>query len=294
MGHYKTFTKGTVETGECPLESLKLTFLTDESPFAARLIADRFNLTCSPSSGAKLLGLIAREWVDRRFPRVRYLVTPGGFIDVSWPAVKDPKEIIAYIVERVKEAFLVDELLSELRRVTDYLTLGVDSVYRRGDPQKPHLELVVVLGTNDKTVYWTGKSYPASEQVKGLIRIGDLKSHFMALGDDRVMILGCHDLTMFNPRAYAVAGSWRRHIINEFIELALKHRPNVVLHHPHTTDTSRTWLNAWRRMEDLFPGIRYVAAFRYYNSNGKVREALNKVRERTKKGDTIDIIVSKK
>jgi len=287
------FPKYTTETGECPLKSLKLTFLVDEMPFVARLIADKFNLMCNPNNGAKLLSLVVQEWVSNGFPHVKYLVTPGGFINVSWPAIGDPREIIKYVIESVKNVFLVDELLSELQKVTDYLTLGVDSAYQHGNPRKPHLELVVIIKTSDKSVCWTGKSYPTSDQVNGLIRIEDLKSHFLTLNSDSVMILGCHDLNMFNPRAYANAGPWRRQIIDEFIKLALEHKPSTVLQHPHTTDTPNTWRNAWKQIEKLFPNIKYIAAFRYYNPDGEIREELSRVRKETKKGNTIDIIIHK-
>jgi len=48
------------------------------------------------------------------------------------------------------------------------------------------------------------------------------------------MVLGCHDLAIFNPRSKNAKG-WRKRINEEFKELARREKPIYVLHHPHTT-----------------------------------------------------------
>jgi len=113
-----------------------------------------------------------------------------------------------------------------LREVTDYITLGVDSYKEkisttRNYINQPHIELVFLVDLKNNKFYWTGKSYPASGQQNGLVRITDLKSHFLDLNVGKLMILGCHDLMMFSNRNWKkilengdellnkVLGSWQ-------------------------------------------------------------------------------------
>jgi hypothetical protein len=65
----------------------------------------------------------------------------------------------------------------------------------------------------------TGKSYPTPQQEQKLIRIPDLESHFLNLECGSVMILGCYNLSMFNPRGRAVAQGWRKKVSEEFLQL---------------------------------------------------------------------------
>ena len=86
------------------------------------------------------------------------------------------------------------------------------------------------------------------------------------------MVLGCHDLSVFNPRSKNAMG-WRRKVNDEFKNLAKKEKPIYVLHHPHTTVKSRTWLNAWSSLIKTLPSIKqYAGAGKYYEPNRKSSE----------------------
>ena len=56
------------------------------------------------------------------------------------------------------------------------------------------------------------------------------ENHFLELGGNKAMILGCHDLTIFNPRSDAKATSWRLDVKQRFKELAAEYKPRWVLH----------------------------------------------------------------
>ena len=73
-------------------------------------------------------------------------------------------------------------------------------------------------------------------------------------------------------------------------------KPNVVLHHAHTTDTPFTWRNAWKSIEILLPEVRYLSTFRFkhYKPGHEVRGKLDDVLRSTKKGNVVDIIIYKK
>jgi hypothetical protein len=152
---------------------------------------------------------------------------------------------------------------------------------------------VFLIDLRNNKFHWTGKSYPTPNQQKGLVRISDLKSHFFDLDDfGKLMILGCHDLTIFNPRSKNAKG-WREKVNMEFKELAKTVKPICVLHHPHTTVKVRTWLNAWNNLKRVLPSVkRYLGAGIYYEPDRK-RDDLNNVLKNTKCGETIDFVVWK-
>jgi hypothetical protein len=108
------------------------------------------------------------------------------------------------------------------------------------------------------------------------------------------MILGCHDLSLFNNRNIKNTGKWRRNMKLDFRSLAQKKKPIMALHHPHTTVTKGTWRNAWSTLRNTIPSIReYAGAGRYHESDRKKSDYddLNDVLQITKNTDTIDFIV---
>lgn len=187
----------------------------------------------------------------------------------------------------------------KLRKVTDYITLGIDSYKEKISTtqnfiSQPHIELVFLIDLRNNKFYWTGKSYPTPSQQNGLLRISDLKTHFFELNDvGKVMILGCHDLTVFNPRSKN-AKRWREKVNREFQKLAKEAKPLIVLQHPHTTVKIRTWLNAWSHLRRMLPSVRhYLGAGGYFDPDRDSSEwdTLDDVLKSTKCGNTIDFIV---
>lgn len=156
-----------------------------------------------------------------------------------------------------------------------------------------NLELVFLKDLRQDKLFWTGKSYPTPAQQHGLVRIANLKTHFFDLDIGKVMILGCHDLSIFNPRSQN-AKAWRRKVNNNFKKLAKKEEPIYVLQHPHTTVKRRTWLNAWSCLRNTLPSVRqYAGSGRYYESDRpRLKwDPLGVVLKDTKYTDTIDFIV---
>ena len=171
--------------------------------------------------GRELLKRVCAQWPTVARPHC--LVTCGAFLRFKWPEglflgiSSHPTQRLSKRVdaaERVVRDLLESELVLRLRQVTKYLTLGVNSPLRNkvtttgNRITSPHVELVCVvdLGSEPFRLHSTGKSYPTNSQADRLVRITDLTSHFTKLSPiGEVLILGCHDLTMFNPRARANA-----------------------------------------------------------------------------------------
>lgn len=301
---FESFLKG--ELGEYEIEVRE-----DSEPFLARIVvADEWKGNIGEAR--KLLENIYEKWPKGK--KVRFITTCGGFIQFGWPKsisradVGDNKypnnkamKTLVDEAEKCARLVLSNGLDGKLRELTDYITLGIDSNKEKVSTTKNfigqlHTELVFLIDLRNNKFYWTGKSYPTSSQQNGLVRISDLKTHFFELDDvGKTMVLGCHDLSIFNPRSKTAKG-WRKDINNKFKELAKKEKPNFVLHHPHTTVKTRTWLNAWNGLRKIIPSVeQYSGTGRYFESDRDKLEwdILDNVLEGTKCGNTIDFIVQK-
>jgi hypothetical protein len=263
----------------------------------------------NPIKARQLLEDICNKWPKGR--KVKFLITCGGSVQFDWPKSisrndigdnKNPnQEVVKNLIAKAEEyvnSVLNKDLCRKLSEVTDYITLGIDSFKEKISTtqnyiSQPHIELVFLKVLRQDKLYWTGKSYPTPAQQKGLVRIANLKTHFFDLDIGKVMILGCHDLSIFNPRSKNAKG-WRRKVNDDFKELAKKEKPTYVLHHPHTTVKRRTWLNAWSYLRKILPSVKqYAGSGRYYESDRERSkwDTLDKVIKNTKNTDTIDFIV---
>lgn len=281
----------------------------DPNPFLARVII-AVNWDGNVEVVKRLLEDVYERWPKEK--RVKFLITCGGFVNFQWPsylsylAIGDNKNpnrqaVNALIEEAEKncQQLLSGNLHKKLAEGTDYLTLGVDSFKQKVSLttnyiSEPHVELVSLIDLRTNSYYWTGKSYPTTGQEKGLIRISNLKPHFRNLDIGKVMILGCHDLNIFNNRNWENTGEWKRKIKSEFRNLARKQGSTIVLQHPHTTDSVRTWVAGWSGLKGTLPTIKeYASAGEYYypKNPGNERSELGKVLAKTKNCHTIDFIV---
>jgi hypothetical protein len=258
------------------------------------------------NSSEKLLNDICDKWpIDKH---VDCLVTCGAFLNFNWPyslnKLKDnlnpEKSEVNLLIDEAQsqvDALLSEKIRRKLVRFTDYITIGIDSLKDQVSLssvsiRKPHTELVVLVDLKRSVYHWTGKSYPTVGQENCLIRFTDLMTHFVQTSFGKVLILGCHDLNLFSPRGEAVTQSeWRKKVRADFYDMTRKAQPDVVLHHPHTTDSSRIWTAAWNELTYSFPSVnRFVSAGRYFRKEGK-RSIISDVLRTTKQGDSLDFIV---
>lgn len=178
--------------------------------------------------------------------------------------------------------------LKKLKETADYFTIGIDGF---NPTNYQHIELVTIYDLKkEKIISWTGKFYPTEGQKKDLIKINNLETHFIELNNQKVVILGGHDLNVFSPRGQATANphGWKKQLAYKFKSACKKYNPEIILQHPHTTDTPNIWNLAWRTVEKELPNVKHFASgIKYYNRNG-VRGDIDKVLEKTKKGDVTD------
>lgn len=286
--------------------SWDLSFHIDSNPELARIIIAG-DWKGEQSEAKNLLSYITAKWPKNY--KVKCITTCGGFIQFDWPQNITRSEIgenwnpknsnVELLLEAAKNTIntvLTRALKRKLSKITDYITIGIDSKKEKISTTENyigdlHIELVFLYDLRSEQEYWTGKSYPTSTQEHGLVRIRDLRSHFLKLENlGKVMILGCHDLTIFNPRSHHAEGR-RKEINDTFLKLAIKEKPDVVLHHPHTTDSHKTWIAAWKCIEKILPNRPYLGSGRYYRPKDKQRSDLYEVLQKTKLGNTIDCIV---
>ena len=222
---------------------------------------------------------------------VRYLIFPGGTIHFSLenieamkPGWNTDEQAIRLCERAAHDAVMgsIDATMSKkLNEVADFVSVGVDTVNSKRCPTSA--EMVVVFSTKDRRVVGvTGKSYPIKEQEKTLLRVSDIQSHFMRVGGDRLLVLGCHDLNVFSPRVHANVGqgSNRATVIHEFIRLTKAFKPTVVLQHPHMTDSSHIWKQGWSGIRQQLPLVKvYASALRVHS--GKNKSPLSAIRRCT-------------
>lgn len=202
------------------------------------------------------------------------LITPGGFAEGTLPPgvpgktgwQSDPRDFpaIRKAAESVASSILTPRLLRAARGKVRYLTLGID--LDAADASRPHAELVAVVDLpSGRILCWTGKSYPVQAQENTLWHVTDLNSHCLQLAGRRILVLGCHDLNMFSQRAWKnqKSGSPRRQRTTQMRKIAKQFRPEVILHHPHTTDSPKTWQTAWAGARKLLHPAAWASAIHY-------------------------------
>jgi|Deesub1362A_J573_1020465.scaffolds.fasta_scaffold03670_7 hypothetical protein len=261
-----------------------------EQLFSPALRIERLEIQVFGAGKAKIARLFIAGNFSRRFEDAKkvlkkvseidfkadYFLTPSGFITIPWKfrsfdeALKAGERYAAKLLEGVE----ID---------ADHLFIGVDSY--SGNLTKPHVELSITCSPDPW--HCTGKIYPTVNQERGLIK-ADIDSHFLKV-NERVVILCCHDLTMFNPRSDSSAKGWRREIKEKFREKFIEFKPEVVLHHSHNTDTPFTWLASWRNLEKI-SGVRHYATSGVYYREGGVRVGIDRTSELTKKGSVLDVV----
>jgi len=235
--------------------------------------------------------------------KFEFIVTPGGFLSFPFSdelskdlplldfEVKFLEAIITEAEDFIEDFLsgLPDNVVDKIVEIGDFLTLGVDG-YNSVNNQT--IELVGVLDLKQKIMtLWTGKFYPTEGQKETLIKVNDLDSHFIELNDQKVAILGCHDLNVFSPRGQANvnADSFKGIVSAEFRNKIIEYQPDIIIQHPHTTDTSKIWSPAWKEIERELPSVKhYASGIKYYNPDGEPRGTLESVLEKTKKGDVVD------
>ena len=255
---------------------------------------------------------------DSRKGKATFVITPGGFIQAQFPRNYDGKrgwnsrpsdfrKLIPH-AQKAVENVVTTEVLKVIRRRADFLTVGIDLNYDKGkhkmdgEPRDTHAELIAVVKTvSGEITHWTGKSYPTRSQETTLVHETDLRSHLFRCGNERVLILGCHDLNMFSNRGYVnqKPNGPRRKRCNRMRKLVREFKPTIVLHHPHSTDSPRIWSTAWSGALQFLPRERngqihsYASGIAYYNTLENPRRKLCDVRTGTRCCDNhvLDIVV---
>jgi hypothetical protein len=282
---------------------LRFSVRADRGAVIARLIIKR-EWPGHAEEARALLDRLADEWPLG--PRVDFLVTCGGFVQyplseaVALERLHQDgdaalKAILARAVQVASEV-VPGEVRGRLREHARYVTLGIDThkdliSTTQNSIREPHAETVVVLDLDTGRHQVTAKSYPTPAQEMGLLRSRDLESHFLNLDDGTcVLVLGCHDLSVWNPRSGNAKG-WRAQVNAEFRSLARARHPEIVLHHPHTADSKMTWRAAWTSLERELPSVKlYAGAGRHWHRGGP-RSPLEETLALTKKGPTLDFIL---
>lgn len=249
----------------------------------------------------RLLNKFISKNIDKHF---EFVITPGGFLSFWFPEALDDIKIDVDDINEKELKLLEDEAeqviekffeelknsnFQKLKKIADYITIGIDGI---NSTESRHIELIGIYSLKKaKVIRWTGKFYPTERQKRRLIKFNNLDSHFIELNNQKVVVLGCHDLHVYSSRGQSIANveGYKKKIANRFRSKNKKFKPDIILQHPHTTDTPNSWRNSWNVIEKELPSVKHFAsAIKYYNWGEECRRELDYVLERTKKGDVID------
>ncbi len=240
----------------------------------------------------RLFDVLTNHWPQGLF--LKFLVTPGGFVHapfpttwnggVGWSSRPGDLESLQNNADKVLWRILTERVLKAAHRKVEVLTIGIDV---RNSNRPERAELVAAYELASRRIFWTGKSYPTPYEERHVVQVADLKTHLLQLAGERVLVLGCHDLNMFSPRARAkqVRGSARWKRCQEMARLVGPFNPTIVLHHPHSTDSPNVWRTAWNGVIRDFPGLKaWASGIAYFNWSGYPRGDLHKVLRATQGG----------
>lgn len=218
--------------------------------------------------------------------RAKFTITPGGFVvgdfpsrwsgGVAWDSSSDDLNALLRVAKPLVDACVTKKVHAAATQRTRVLTIGVDLM-----SDAEHAELVAVIDCDSGAIVrWTGKSYPTGGQETTLVQIADVDSHLLEIADEKVLVLGCHDLNMFSARARANQSpdGIRRQRCDEMARATARFKPTVVLQHPHSTDTPNIWRMPWACLERDYPTVRaYASGIGYFRWNAKPRRPLRDV-----------------
>lgn len=120
-----------------------------------------------------------------------------------------------------------------------------------------------------------------------------ISTHFIKLNNQNILILGCHDLNVYSPLGQATASpeGWKKRIADRFKKLCKEFDPDIILQHPHSTDSPNIWNAAWRELERELPTIKHFASGINYSNKTGVRASLDSVLQKTQKGDVTNFYI---
>ena len=221
---------------------------------------------------------------------IQFLTTPGGFVFISfptkwegasgWSSKPEDFEVLTQLAALYVKQIISPRIVEAARNKVKYLTLSLDL---RSSNTPLHAELIALIDlASGNILNWTGKSYPTMDQEKSLIHITNLKSHLTEVDGEKLLILGCHDLNIYNNRARTnqkVGGS-RHQRCQAMLKLFDTFQPTIILQHPHATDTWKTWIQGWKEVSRRYPQAAWASAIAYA-SPFKAREPLIDVLSKT-------------
>lgn len=253
----------------------------------------------SPRAAREMLSEAFEKWPSSG--RAKFTITPGGFVlgdfpsrwsgGRGWESSAKDLEALGRVAKPLVDACVTKKVLAAAKARTRVLTIGVDL---RSDAE--HAELVVVIDCDSgEIVRWTGKSYPTGREEAKLVQVADLASHLVEIADEKVLVLGCHDLNMFSARARAnqSPNGVRRRRCDAMVKATVRFKPTVVLQHPHITDTPNIWRVAWSCLSRDYPTVRtYASGIGYAGWRGEPRRSLREVLDGTRSETGVaDVVV---
>lgn len=206
------------------------------------------------------------DWVTASGCFVKGKFPVNKSLQVGWNSRKEDQDTVFSYGDAVVTEMMTPSLKKALKAKAKYFSFGIDLKEKKIARHGNHAELFFVWDCQEeRIVQRCGKTYPCGNQENTLYHVTDYSTHFMEALGERIMILGCNDLNMFNPRGKKAQkkGSHRYRRMGEFQKAAKAFKPTVVLQHPHFSDTHNIWYMKWCTLNKMLKPKSFSSAICY-------------------------------
>ena len=243
---------------------------------------------------AMLLHVLDSQWPVGL--QAMFLQTPGGFVSgpfpadwsggVSWGSQHQDFADLLIPAQQVLARTVTERVLEAAKGKVRALTIGI-SLARAERPQRRACGL---LRHSQSPSLLDWELFPAKHQERDLFQIIDLDTHLIEAEEERILVLGSYDLSVYNPRANP--SGLRRLRCTQLRSDSANCSNDSAIIILLWTDTPRMWLPAWTELEKELPSVKtWASGICYHSLDKRPRGRLRDVLVRTTGGAPYDFIV---
>lgn len=245
-----------------------------------------------------------RKWPKGQFCEI--LITPSDFMEIDADFVWDEDEpysgpafIFEMFMSDAEEALykiLTDENRRILRSICRYFVVGIQIDFRKNEKCifDRHTRHILAIDTSDFSLLAsTGPTLHSGKSYRYQLSCEDIRSHFVKLGKNKVVLIGDYDLSFFRSGIAERSEYDNFKRIEAFQKLMEKGRPDTVLHIGATCWRPVGKQRAWNHMLKTNPTVKKIAgSFGDLNcSPDNLSESFTKKLELTAGNDVLNILI---
>lgn len=245
-----------------------------------------------------------KKWPENQFCEI--LITPSTFMSIDGNFIWEEDEpysgpgfIFDLFKSKAEEKFykiLNEENRNILRKICRYFVVGIEIDFRKNQKCtfERYTKHILAFDTTDFSLLAsTGATLQSGKSYRLRMSCEDIRSHFVKLGNNKVVLIGDYDLSFFRSGIENGAEYNNSLRIRAFHRLLKKGRPDTVLHLDDECWRPVGNQRAWNHMLKTNYSIkRFAGAFTDLAcSPENISEAFSKKLELTAGNDVLNILV---